>query len=157
MNHAIIARFSALLLAAAALASTACGSSFQPPRGFVELDDAGVYDHRATSADGLVLATRHLDNDQKGELAFWTRAIENELRLRGGYALLETRDVKHQRGLTGKELHFGHDAANASQLYTVALYVTPESIHLIEAGGTRELMETNKAQVDWAVRNLPLD
>ena len=135
----------------------ACGSSFQPPRGFVELEDPGVHDHRATTADGLVIATRSIDNDAKGELAFWSRAIENELRLRGGYALLESREVKHHTGLVGKELRFGHDAPNTSQLYTLALYVTPDSIHLLEAGGSRDLMLANAAQVYWALRNLPLD
>lgn len=157
MTHAFRSRFSAVFLMLATLASVACGSSFQPPRGFVELEEPGVYDHRATSADGLVIATRTIDNDAKGELAFWTRAIENELRLRGGYALLETRDVQHQSGLSGKELRFGHEAPNTQQLYTLALYVTPDSIHLIEAGGARDLLQANATQVDWALRNLPLD
>lgn len=157
MMNSFRSRFSALLVIVAACASAACSSSFQPPRGFVELEDSGVYDHRATTADGLVIATRTIDNDAKGELAFWTRAIENELRLRGGYALLETRDVKHQSGLAGKELRFGHETPNAQQLYALALYVTPGSIHLIEAGGSRELVQANATQVDWALRNLPFD
>lgn len=146
---------------AAALAAcfwlAGCSSTFHAPPGFAELDDEDSYDHRATTADGLVIATRELDNDPKAGLDFWLRAIENELRLRGGYALLEQRDLTAKSGARGKELRFGHDEGQTAHLYRVAVFVDASSIHLIEAGGTREQVEKHAAQIDWAMKNQPLD
>src|SRR5262245_41787981 len=84
-----------------ALALSGCGHDFHAatPRGFVELDDQERYDYRATSADGLVIGVRELANEPRGELDFWARAIENQLRGRHGYALLETRAVKSKDGV----------------------------------------------------------
>src|SRR5512134_1102897 len=59
--------------------SAACGPSFQAgtPPGFVELENQTQYDYRATNADGLVIAVREIDHEPKGEIGFWTKAIEN--------------------------------------------------------------------------------
>jgi len=146
------------LLAAAlgaCLLGTGCGPSFvaSTPAGFVELeDDYDAYDYRATTADGLVLAVREIENDPKGPIDFWTRAIENRMRQRGGYALLETLDVKSADGVAGKQLRFGHDEdGNKPHLYYITLFVTDEAIFLLEAGGTKELMTENAAQIDGAI------
>ena len=141
------------------LVVAACGSSFEAatPPGFVELEDDRSYDYRATTADGLVIAVREVEHEPQGELSFWMRAIENQLRRRGGYALLETRDVKTNSGAKGKQLRFGHDEHGKPHLYTVTIFVTDDSIFLMEAGGSKKLMEKHASQVDWAVRNLVID
>jgi hypothetical protein len=123
------------------------------PRGFVELDDQELYDYRATSADGIVIGVRELDNDPQGELAFWSRAIENQLRHRGGYALLETRAVKSKDGVTGKQFRFGHDEGATPHLYYLTLFVTDDTIQLLEVGGTKELMLEHARVADFAVEN----
>jgi hypothetical protein len=139
------------LLAAALLSG--CGHDFTAatPRGFVELENQNLYDYRATSADGLVIGVRELDNDVKGELAFWARAIENQLRSRGGYALLDTRDVRSKDGVAGKQLRFGHDEGATPHLYYVSVFVTPKHVQLIEIGGTKELVTKNLTAADFAV------
>jgi hypothetical protein len=143
----------ALLLCS--LLAAACGSSFQAtaPPGFVELEEQKPYDWRATTADGLVIAVRELDHDPPGEKGFWTRAIENQLRQRGGYALLGTRDVKNADGLEGTQLRFGYDEQSAPHLYYVTLFVTDKRLFLVEAGGTKELVERHADQIDWAIQN----
>jgi hypothetical protein len=123
------------------------------PQGFVELDDQELYDYRATSADGIVIGVRELDNDPEGELDFWSRAIENQLRHRGGYALLETRSVKSKDGITGRQFRFGHDEATTPHLYYLTLFVTDETIQLLEVGGTKELMLKHARAADFAVAN----
>ncbi len=133
-----------------------CGVSFEAatPPGFVELDEAdSAYAYRAMTADGLVIAAREMDHEPKGELDFWVRAVENRLRQRGGYALLETRPITCRSGQTGKQLRFGHDEGSRPHLYTVSVFVTDDTIYVIEAGGTKELMEKHADQVDWAVQN----
>ncbi|MBK7580983.1 MAG: serine/threonine protein kinase [Myxococcales bacterium] len=138
----------------AGLALAGCGHSFEAttPPGFVELEDQEAYDYRATTADGLVIAVREIDHEPKGSMAFWTRAIENRMRQRGGYALLGTRDVKTAGGLDGKQLRFGHDESGKPHLYYVTLFVTDKYIFLLEAGGTKELVEKQSAELDQAVQ-----
>ena len=85
-----------LLVACALLSGTACGPRFQitAPRGFVVLDQSEPYDFRATTPDGLVLAVREFENTKEyGDLSFWVEAIQNELRLDKGYALIRESDI----------------------------------------------------------------
>jgi len=150
-----------LLLFTVAL-TAACAPSFQTttPPGFVELDrddDDPAYDYRATTADGLVLAVREIDHEPKGELSFWVRAIENEMRNRGGYALLESKGVQTSQGLNGQQLRFGHDEGSEPHLYYLTVFVTDEHIYLLEAGGTKKLVEAHQAQIDTAVRTFGVD
>ena len=142
------------LLAAATLVLAGCGASFEAvtPAGFVELEEEdGAYAHRALSADGLALAVREIEHEPQGELAFWVRAIENRMRQRGGYALLDTRDVSCRSGQQGKQLRFGHDEGSQPHLYYVTLFVTDDTLYLLEAGGTKKLMQEHAAEVEQAV------
>ncbi|HEX6274983.1 MAG TPA: serine/threonine protein kinase [Polyangiaceae bacterium] len=159
MNH--LAKISTWI-AAVSLAA-ACTPTFATPKGFVDLDEHGTYDQRATTADGLVLAGREIENDPEGDLAFWSHAIENQIRSRAGYALLEKRKVTTSKGYEGEVLRFGHDEGNTPHLYTVALFVTPGTfwedgtIYLLEAGGPKTLVERNARSIEWAIRNVRVD
>lgn len=149
-----------LLATLGGLVSLACGPSFQAatPPGFVAIDqEYTAYDYRATTADGLVIAVREVEHDPMGDLEFWGRAIENEMRGRGGYALLGTKQVRTSQGLAGKQLRFGHDEGSKPHLYTVTLFITDDWIYLLEAGGTQELVEKHRQQLDWAVTNFRAD
>ncbi len=144
-----------VLAAAVALVAMGCGRSFVPatPPGFVDLGDGypdGEY--RATTADGAVIGIRAFDNDPKGELAFWARALENRMRETGGYALLGKHAVTSRGGLVGTELDFGHDEGRTPHLYRIALFVTDKKIFVIEAGGARPEMDRQAPQIDWAIK-----
>jgi hypothetical protein len=133
-----------------------CAPSFQAatPPGFVVLDEEYAnYDYRATTADGLVLAAREIEHEPVGDVNFWVRAVENEMRMRGGYAHLETKTVKNRQGLEGRQLWFGHDEGSKPHLYMVTLFVTPKWIYLLEAGGTKEQVDKQRTQITWAVDN----
>ena len=84
-----------------AMGLLACGRPFVPvtPNGFVELEkpSAQGYDYRAAHPDGIVTAVRVVRNQPEGDLAFWTRAIENQLRQVKGYRLIEQSTVKNRR------------------------------------------------------------
>ncbi len=144
-----------MLIVAAGLSGVGCGPSFvaATPPGFVEIENEwDDYDYRATTADGLVIAVREIDHDPQGTIEFWIQAINNRMRDRGGYALLETVKVKSADGVEGTQLRFGHDEeGNRPHLYYVTLFVTESSILLLEAGGTKKLMTENAAQIDKAV------
>jgi hypothetical protein len=126
----------------------------QTPPGFVEFEDRYDGDeYRAATADGVVLGVRAFDNEPKGELSFWVRALQNRLRDVGGYALLESRDIKDRAGLPGKELRFGHDEEGRPHLYRVALFVDDDHVFVLEAGGNKEQVERSTAQIDWWVKS----
>jgi len=143
-----------------------CGPSFKAatPPGFVVLsDDYGNYDYRATTADGLVLSVREVEHDPEGDLDFWVRAIENEMRTRGGYAKLEAKSVKTAQGLEGRQLWFGHDEGQNPHLYMVTVFITRGSwlsdgwIYLLEAGGTKEQVDKQRQQIGWAIQHFEGD
>jgi hypothetical protein len=143
------------LAAAASLASVGCGRSFTPatPPGFVDLGEHYPdNEYRATTADGAVLGIREFDNDPKGELSFWSRALENRMRETGGYALLEKKSVTSRGGLVGTELDFGHDEGSTPHLYRVVLFVTDKKIFVLEAGGAKAEMDRQASQIDWAIK-----
>ncbi len=132
-----------------------CGNSFQAatPAGFVELEDQELHDYRATNADGLVIAVREIEHEPEGSAEFWARAIENQLRDRGGYALISSSDVKTKTGHPGKRMRFGHDESGTPHIYVVTLFVTQSTLYIMEVGGTKELVERHKEQIDWASDN----
>jgi len=145
--------------AVAALAIAACTTGCKPfqaatPPGFVDLTDNYDDDeYRSTTADGMVLGTRAFENKPKGELPFWVRAIENRMRDTSGYALLETREVKNRLGQAGKQLRFGHDESSIPHLYYVTIFVDDDHVFLLEAGGTKTLVEKHEEQINWAITN----
>jgi hypothetical protein len=148
-------RAAILLLAAFALIA-GCGRPFTAatPQGFLDLGTRypdGEY--RATTPDGVVIGIRAYDNDPRGELSFWSRALERRMREAGGYALIDKRDVRSRDGMTGVEMRFGHDEGKEPYLYDVALFASEKKIFVIEAGGTKTEMTRQEAQIDWAVRN----
>jgi hypothetical protein len=142
MNSALVAVSVSLI--------AGCHASFttSAPKGFVELEQHGVYDFRATSADGVVLAVRELDNDPEAELDFWARAVENAMRQRGGYALLQRRNTAVAGGVPAQQLRFGHDEANRPHLYYATVVVAGSTLYLLEAGGSKPLVEQQAKQID---------
>ena len=127
-----------------------CHSSFTsaPPRGFVRLDEQSAYDFRATSPEGVVLAVRQLPHDPEGSLSFWSGAAENPMRQRGGYALLEPRELTNAGGCPAKQLPYGHDEGDRPHLYYLTVVATSGAIYLLEAGGEKPLLERHAAAVD---------
>jgi hypothetical protein len=140
---------------AAGLLLAACGPSFsaQKPAGFVEIEQANdVYDYRVSTAKGVVIAVREIDNEAEGEAEFWLTAIKDQMREQGGYALIESVAVKSGDGVPGTQLRFGHDDGNNNpHLYYLTVFVTEPTIWLVEAGGTKELVTKEQAKIDQAI------
>jgi hypothetical protein len=98
-----------------------------------------------------VIGVREIDHDPEGEAEFWIKAIKNRLRERGGYAFLEEKDVVSGDGVKGKQLRFGHDQDSGKpHLYYVSVFVTPDKIFLLEAGGNKELVTKSAAKIEQA-------
>ena len=155
-------RFNIRMKTSWALVLLALGSGCAPHFEVFTAKDFGVlpqsypYDYRATTPDGVVIAVRELKyKNEQGDLEFWAKAVENQLRLDSGYALLETKDVSTKKGLRGRQLRFGIDREGIAHRYLVALFVVKKGkrqrVYVIEAGGREELVRAHQTQIDWSI------
>ena len=144
-----------LLLLSASLSLCGCARPFvaTTPAGFLELDNQGDagFDYRATHPDGLVTSVRVIANKPQGTLAFWSRAIENQMRESHGYSLLAKRTMTSRDGTAGEQLQFGHDEGQKPHLYYLTLFADQEDIFILEQGGDKELVERHASELELAV------
>ena len=140
-----------LTLVALTLALAAgCGASFDmsTPGGFVELDD-DAYDYRATNADGVVIAVRELDNDPRGDLEFWAGAVDAKLRRR--YSAQSVHEIETDRGLAGVQIRYLHHRNGRPHHYWATIFVTADTVYLLEAGGDHEFFDANRDTVEQTI------
>lgn len=160
MNSLLRSFVLAALLTATPLLA-ACGgaaSHLTPPTSFLELEEAGEsYSQRATSAEGVVMAVREVDNDPYGPLAFWVEAIKRRMRTVRGYALVEEKDVRAASGEVGKQLRFGHDESGGPYHFWLTIFVTDGHVFVLEAGGKKEVFEAAQPQVEAAIASYRID
>jgi hypothetical protein len=138
-------------------AASGCGRPFQVKTapGLVELDNQDPeYAYRAVAPEGVVLAVRVIDTNDRGDVEFWTRATTLRIHQLDGYALLGTADVKSRDGTPGRELRFGHDENGKPYLYTVRLFVAQGRLFVVEAGGPQEQVEHYEGSLDWMEASL---
>lgn len=122
--------------------------------GFVPLENQEAYDYRATSPDGVVFAVRVVEDERRGDLAFWTNAITLHLRETSGYALLDARDVTSRDGTRGKLLKLGHDEGDKPFSYWVAIFPAQGRLFLVEAGGAKENFERARPSLEWMLMSV---
>jgi len=139
--------------------ASACGGNHfdvETPATFIELEEeSSSYDYRATSAKGVVMAVREIENEPYGDRAFWVEAVRNHVRLKGGYALLDEKEVS-AKGHEGTQLQFGRDQDGRPYQYWVTVFVTEERIFVIEMGGKEELFEKEMKSLEKTVASLDL-
>jgi hypothetical protein len=147
------------LLASSALLCAGCSPPLlTTPGRFIELgrDERGDFDYRTVSADGVAIGARvfDFDRDRGGGLGFWIDAVKVRLTRMGGYALLEERDVKSDRGLTGKQLRFGRDEERLPYRYWITLFVDGDTLVVVEAGGPEAKLEALSGSVEKAIASV---
>jgi hypothetical protein len=143
------------LLLSALLALAGCrGFDLQPPPDFVRLEEPewSPYALRTTSAHGVVIAVREVENDVEGTLPFWLDAVKERLRAVRGYALLDERALAAASGEEGRLLRFGREEGSTAYVYWVGLWVTSSRVFVVEAGGKREQFEPVAAEVEQALK-----
>lgn len=153
-------RFVRTLLLVAFFGSAGCGAAFtmNPPDDYLELEsDYSGYSYRATSAEGVRLAVREMDNDGHGSRPFWEQAVRNQLRFNGGYAITEEVEVHAASGHVGRLYRCGKDDSSRTYDYWVALFVTDDHVFVVEAGGLRAQFEPDRADLDAAIAGFRID
>ena len=145
-----------LLVAALAVGASACGKPFdiKTAPGFVALENQHEFDWRATTPEGVVVGVRVVEDEKRGDLAFWTQAMTLQLRDVTGYALLVSADVTSGDGTKGRLLKFGHDEDDKPYVYWVAIYPAQDRLFLLEAGGQRELFERARPNIEWTMKSI---
>lgn len=137
-----------------------CGKPFdvKTAPGFVPLENQTTtttqYEYRATSPEGVVMAIRVVDDEKRGDLAFWTQALTLQLRDVSGYALLDSKDVTSRDGTKGKLLKFGHDEGDRPYAYWVTIFLAQDRLFIVEAGGAKEAFERAKPNVEWMLQSV---
>ncbi len=101
-----------------------------------------------------MVAVRVVDDEKRGDLDFWTKALVLQLRDVSGYALLSAKDVTSLDGTKGKELRFGHDEDNKPFEYVLTVYLAQGRLFLVEAGGSKEQMDRARASVAWMQKSV---
>jgi hypothetical protein len=144
------------LLLAAVLALAGCGRPFDVATapGFVELENQTTHAYRATTPEGVVVGVRVVDDEERGDLAFWTQAVTLQLRDVSGYALLSSDEVLSRDGTKGRRLVFGHDEDSKPYVYWVTLYLAQGRLFIVEAGGAKDLFERARANVEWTMKSV---
>ena len=143
----------ALLLA---LVVAGCGRPFdvKTAPGFVPLEDQATYAYRATTPEGIVFAVRVVEDEKRGDLAFWTQAVTLQLRDVMGYALLASDEVVSFDGTKGRRLEFGHDEDGKPYAYTVALFLAQDRLFMVETGGAKATYDPARPSLDWMTRSV---
>ena len=114
----------------------ACGPGFglKTPDGFVELEDQKEFAFRATTAQGIVMAVRVEPNRPKGNLGFWSDAIDLKLR-NIGYTAAEANEIKTKSGAKGKQLRYTRTIYDRPHIFWFTVFVTDVDVFVIETGG----------------------
>ena len=145
----IVILFSLLLCAA----GCTHGARLSTPSGFATLDEGGAYSYRATSAKGVVLATRTEPNDVKANTEFWAETLDAKLRDKG-YVADGTRAVKTGKGLAGTQLRYLTTKNGREHRYWVTVFATKSKVFVVEAAGDKEPFDKAGVAVDGAIASL---
>ena len=140
----------------ALLFTSACthGARLETPAGFATLDGSSDYSYRATSAKGVVLATRTEPNEVKANTDFWAEALDGRLRDKGYLADGASRSVKTAKGLSGTQLRYLTSKNGREHRYWVTVFATKSKVFVVEAAGDKEPFDKSLAAVDGAIVTL---
>jgi hypothetical protein len=139
-----------------ALGAAACGKPFdvKTSPGMVALENQRDFDWRATTPEGVVVGIRVVEDEKRGDLAFWTQAVTLQLRDVTGYALLESAETTSADGTKGRLLKFGHDEDGKPYVYWVAIFPAQSRLFLVETGGPKDLFDRARPNVEWTMKTI---
>ena len=137
----------------AATGLVGCRATMDLPASFVDAgeENRGIYDLRAVSADGAVIATRRQENPQKGTLEFWAEAMKNEMTTARGYALTTSEPITFAGGAPGRLLAFAATRRGVRYTYLLAVYKKCRDILIAEAGGKSDVMAARAEEIRKAL------
>ena len=121
------------------------GVKLTTPPGFAELGKSGPFVYRATTANGVVMGVRVAKNQPRGNLDFWSTAVDRKL-AGDGYVLEERKAVRSKSGMAGTMLKYTLDSTR----YHVAVYATADKVYVVDAAGEAEAFDPLAATIETA-------
>jgi hypothetical protein len=132
------------------------GARVSAPDGFAELDEGETYSYRATNAAGVVIGVRTEDNNPRGNLDFWTSAVDLKLK-KSGYAAVseEAAKVSSETGLDGRRLRYRTQKDGRTHEYWVTVFVTEDKVIVVEAAGDEAYFDAKtQKRIEAAVKTV---
>ena len=135
---------------------TACGGSSGNKYASAASGATPAAPPTTTTPDGVVVGVQSLEHRVDGSLAFWTEAITRRVRDQQGYALVSEEDVRSASGESGHLMRFARDLDGHGYKYSIALFVTPDRIYLVEAGGRTVAYDALESGIEEAINQMRL-
>lgn len=146
-------RFACFLLAAASLTTGCATAKLDTPNGFANHDPGAAYDVRVSDGEGVVLAVRSEKNRPRGDLQYWTSALDVQLRS-AGYRATAVEEVESADGQAGTQLRYELDDNGRTLEFWLSVFVTDRRVVVVEAGGDATFFEPKADQVAAAIASL---
>lgn len=131
-------------------------SGYRLPAGYVKVDPPWDARFKAVSAEGSALTYRVEQNPENGDLAFWEKAITNQLVEVRGYQRTAREEIRNRNGTPGVQMTFDYNQVGVEYVYVLGLYVRWGSVHVIEAAGPKDKFTTDQPEISKAIRDWPL-
>lgn len=144
----------AFLFTLALTAACTHGARLETPSGFATLEGSSEYSYRASSAKGVVLATRTEPNDVKANTEFWAETLDARLRDKGYVVDGAAHAVKTAKGLSGTQLRYLTSKNGREHRYWVTVFATKSKVFVVEAAGDKEPFDKSVSSVDHAITSL---
>lgn len=142
-----------ILCALAVLCGGCATTSLATPTGFASHHDNRTYDFRASDGEGVVIAVRTEKNRPRGDLQYWSAALDVQLRS-AGYEAGGAVELKSADGHAGRQLRYVLHEDGRELMFWVALFVTDRQVVVVEAGGDAVFFEPKIDQVEAAISSL---
>jgi hypothetical protein len=142
-----------ILCALTGLLGGCATTSLATPAGFAAHDEGRTYDFRASDGEGVVIAVRTEKNRPRGDLQYWSAALDVQLRS-AGYEAHDAVELKSADGHAGRQLRYVLHQEGRELVFWVAVFVTDREVVVVEAGGDAVFFEPKIEQVEAAIGSL---
>jgi hypothetical protein len=147
-----------LVLVSCGVLGCARNYNMDAPKAFRAYEDS--QDVKWTTADGVRLKVRQLENYPVGSLQFWKEALSEHL-LRQGYTLtrercFQTQAFNNQPPLPGCRLDFLLPHGSEDWVLMETLFVSGEDLYVVEAAGAFERFSKVDAEIQTALESFRL-
>jgi hypothetical protein len=151
MRHAV----GLLLMITAVAVSGGCAAGLDVPPGYVRVRDPSPYELKAVSARGAVVAlSSRANEDKSADLTFWSQAVEHQKVDLDGMRLAGRESIQSKRGRDGVLFNFESGEGQGKVTYLVGLFVTPQRIYTVEAGGPADIVAQDMDKLRAAVQSV---
>lgn len=152
-------RWTSGLIAAAAvlpLLTLACaGPRLEAPPGYAALKSAPLFDFKAISAQGHVIAVRrHANPSTDADLDYWSQAVEHQKVDVEGMKLVAREAVRTDRGQDGTLFQFELGEGQRRTAYWVAVFAKGFTITTVEVAGSSEGVALEADALKTSIRSL---